>query len=280
LAEGHDAPPREAPGDGVSSPAADGVARRGASAAQVFVEDPSSPVVADDDVHHLHRVLRLRAGEAVTVSDGRGRWAIAEYAGGGGPTSTLRAVGPVTLEARPAPSIGVAFVPVKGDRPEWVVQKLTELGVDQIWPLASARSVVRWEGDRSGRALVRLERVAREAAAQSRRVWLPEIHEVQALARWAASAEGGGAAMAEPGGGPVSLGRPTIAVGPEGGWSEAELDLGLPAVGLGPQVLRAETAAVTAGVLLAALRHGVVSPAALGGPTGGLGGPAGMGDSR
>ncbi len=209
------------------------------------------------------------------MSDGRGAWAVTEYVGGPSPEAIVRRLGPVTVEPRPSPVLGIAFVPVKGDRPEWVVQKLTELGIDEIWPLASARSVVRWEGERSGRALVRLERVAREAAAQCRRAWLPRIHEVQPFDRWAASAEGSAAALAEPGGGPVSLGRPTVVIGPEGGWSEAERQVGLPTVGLGPQVLRAETATVGAAVLLAALRHGVVAPV---GPDG-RGGPAGARDS-
>ena len=66
-------------------------------------------------------------------------------------------------------------------------------------------------------------------------------------------------ALADPGGRPPSLDYPTVLVGPEGGWSPAERGFGLPTVALGPTVLRTETAAVTAGALLAALRAGLVA---------------------
>ena len=86
--------------------------------------------------------------------------------------------GAVTVRPRPQPEITVAFVPAKGDRPDWVVQKLTELGVDRIMPIRSRRSVVRWERDRADRAVDRLRRISREAAAQCRRAWLPEVTDV------------------------------------------------------------------------------------------------------
>ena len=80
------------------------------------------------------------------------------------------------------PALTVAFAPIKGERPEWVVQKLTELGIDRIVPLRSERSVVRWTAQRGQAAVERLRRVAREAAAQCRRVWLPEVAETVAFA--------------------------------------------------------------------------------------------------
>ncbi|MBO0732262.1 MAG: 16S rRNA (uracil(1498)-N(3))-methyltransferase, partial [Acidimicrobiaceae bacterium] len=67
-----------------------------------------------------------------------------------------------------------------------------------------------------------------------------------------------GAALATPSGDPPTLARPCILVGPEGGWTPAEEALGLPRVRLGPGILRTETAAIAAAVLLAALRDGVV----------------------
>ena len=78
-------------------------------------------------------------------------------------------------EAALEPALTVVFAPTKGERPEWVVQKLTELGIDRIVPLRSERSVVRWSGQRGQATAERLRRVAREAAAQCRRVWLPEV---------------------------------------------------------------------------------------------------------
>ena len=196
-------------------------------------------------------MLRLRAGEELTVSDGAGGVLRCRF----GPR--LEPVGEVQRVPRPAPPVTVAFVVVKGQRPEWAVQKLTEIGVDRIVPLLAARSVVRWPPGEVGGQLARLRRVAREAAMQSRRAWLPAVEGVTPFADVAAEAA---AALAHPGGEPPSLDRPVLLVGPEGGWDGAELASGLPQVGLGPSVLRAETAAVVAGALLCALRAGVVSP--------------------
>jgi 16S rRNA (uracil1498-N3)-methyltransferase len=234
----------------------------------VFVADLDRPTPDADDAHHLSRVLRLRPDEAVVAGDGRGRWRLCRYRGpatgsvpGTGP-GLLEIDGPVTLVARAEPLVTIGFVPVKGDRPEWVVQKLTECGVDRIAVLRSARAVVRWEGDRGDRALERLRRVAREAAAQSRQPWLPEVVGVLDLAGLAALVAPAPLALAHPGGDPPSVTMPAMAVGPEGGWNNFERVSGdYPVVGLGPGILRAETAAVASGLLLCALRNGRVEEA-------------------
>jgi len=220
-------------------------------AAHAFVADLEAPELAPEDRHHLERVLRLRAGEGLTVSDGAGRWRVCRF----GPQ--LEISGPVQVEARPEPEITVALALTKGERFEWAVQKLTELGVDRIVPLAAARSVVRWEGERAAGHVERLRRVARHAAMQSRRARLPAVAPVHDF-RGAATLPG--AAMAERGGDPPTLATPLILVGPEGGWDAEELGASLPRVGLGAHVLRAETAAVAAAALLTALRAGLVTP--------------------
>jgi 16S rRNA (uracil1498-N3)-methyltransferase len=212
----------------------------------VFVEDLHELVLDDDDRHHLERVLRLRDGEALTVSDGRGSWRACEWRAGG-----LVAAGDVEREPKPTPEVTVAFALTKGEKPEVAVQKLTEVGADRIVPFAAARSVVRWDDAKAGRNATRLRRVAREAAMQSHRVWLPVVDDVTTFGAVAAST---GACLADAGGAPPSLGRPTVLVGPEGGWSDEEREAGLPAVALGPHVLRAETAAIVAGAVLVALR--------------------------
>jgi 16S rRNA (uracil1498-N3)-methyltransferase len=217
----------------------------------VFVADVDRPELADDDRHHLARVLRLRPGDPLTVADGAGRWRPCRF----GPEPEPD--GEVAVEPVRSPAITVAFAPVKGDRPEWVVQKLTELGVDRVVPLAAARSVVRWDGERGERQVGRLRRVAREAAMQAHRARLPEIAAVAGFGELAAV---GGATLADLGGGPPSLDRPFVLVGPEGGWSDEERSAGLATVGLADHVLRAETAAVVAGAVLAALRAGRVAP--------------------
>jgi 16S rRNA (uracil1498-N3)-methyltransferase len=222
-------------------------------AAHVFVDDLDSLALADDDHHHLERVLRMRPGQAVTASDGEGGWRLGEWQADG----SLAPVGPIERVARPMPIVTVAFAIPKADRPEWAVQKLTEVGVDRIIPLVTARSIVRWDEPKAARNLERLRKVAREAAMQSRRVWLPAVGPVVPVSALT-DTDGGGVALAQPGGGPVSLDAPIVLIGPEGGWTDEELE-GQRTFGFGPNVLRTETAAVTAGILLTALRAGIVS---------------------
>lgn len=214
--------------------------RRRASA-HVFVDDLENPVLDSDDAHHLTRVLRLRDGERVTASDGRGRWRNCRFDGSG-----LVADGEIESEA--SRHVVVLFALSKGDKPETAVQKLTELGVSRIVPFVAERSVVKWDDGKSQRNVERLRKVAREAAMQSRHVWLPVIDDVQpSLA--AAIASVGDVVVAEPGGAVLDASVTAIAVGPEGGFTPAELE-GRRTVSLPGGVLRAETAAVVAGALL------------------------------
>jgi 16S rRNA (uracil1498-N3)-methyltransferase len=225
------------------------------AAAHVFVKDLDSPALSPADLHHLERVLRLRSDDEITLGDGAGRWRVAKV------SLTQDSFGPVRTISAPKPALRVGFALLKGDRNEWVVQKLTELGVDSIMPLITSRSVVRWEHDRSARHHERLTTVAHQAAMQSRRVWLPEVTVPASLGDLVSASSSVDVALAEPGGRPPSLDRPTILIGPEGGWSSDELALDLPHIGLGPTILRAETAAVVAGTLLMSLRAGSVRPA-------------------
>jgi 16S rRNA (uracil1498-N3)-methyltransferase len=220
----------------------------------VFVGDLEDLALDPDDDHHLRRALRLRAGEAITVSDGRGGLRPCVWTGHADP---LEAQGDVERSERPTPTVTVGFALTKGDRPEWVVQKLTEVGVDVVAPFAAERSVVRWDDDKAARHHERLTRVAREAAMQSRRPWLPVVAPVASFDDLVTDMAGR-AALAHPGGAPPDLDRPALLVGPEGGFADRELGSGLPAVGLGPTVLRAETAAVAAGLAMCWLRAGVV----------------------
>jgi 16S rRNA (uracil1498-N3)-methyltransferase len=252
------------------------IAVRAAAAAQVFVEDPAQPVLSPEDAHHLGRVLRLRSGEEVIVSDGAGHWARTRWNGsegkGGGAKGNRADLlvarrdgtgpggdGSVQFDAAASPALTVTFAPTKGEKPEWVVQKLTELGIDRVVPLMSERSVVRWQGAKGRGAVERLRRVARDAAAQCRRVWLPVISDVVRFDELEELGEPGEVVLAQLSGDRPSPSQLVVAVGPEGGWSGAELASGLPTVGFGLSVLRAETAAVTAGALMVSLRTGTVA---------------------
>jgi len=217
-----------------------------AAAAQVLVADLATAQPDDDTAHHLRRVLRLRAGEVVCAADGAGGYRLCRMGADGG----LEPDGGIGRVPAPDVELAVGFAPVKADRPEWVVQKLTELGIDRILVLATARSVVRWDGERRVRHLDKLRRVAREAAQQCRRLWLPSIE-------WSdfdtVAAAG---VLADAGGRPLRDGDHLVLVGPEGGWAAEERE-GRELVALGEHVLRAETAALVAGSAMASLRLGL-----------------------
>ena len=212
----------------------------------VFVDDLDALALDADDEHHLARVIRLRDGDALTASDGAGAWRSCVFRG-----SSLEAVGDIVHCASPTPPIGVGFALIKGGRPELVVQKLTELGVDYLVPITCARSVVRWDDAKAAKNQVRLAKVAREAAMQSRQVRVPVVHPLESFA--AASARPG-ATLCERDGAAPSLDHPFALIGPEGGWSDAERGVELAHTRLGDSVLRAETAAIAVATLLSAVR--------------------------
>ena len=232
------------------------------ASAHVFVDDLEAPRLADDDHRHLTRVLRLRPAVDVTAGDGEGRWRACRL----GTSVELEIAGDVVTDERPEPPITIAFAVVKGDRPELVVQKQTEVGVDRIVPFVAERSVVRWDAAKIERQSVRFADIARQAAMQCRRTRLPRV---AALSDFRAVAALPGAALAERTGVPPSLSVPTVLIGPEGGWGSVEKASGLPSVRIGAHTLRSETAAITAGALLVAIRSRVVGecvPSQLEGP--------------
>ncbi len=216
------------------------------SAAHVFVSSVDAPVLGDVDAHHLLRVLRVKSRDAVTISDGHGKWRSCVVDG----NANIEATSDVVVEAPPKWQLTVAFSIVKGDRPEWTVQKLTEIGIDVIIVLApTVRSVVRWEIDRANKYLERLRVVAREAAMQSRRVWLPKVSDVTELNEIA------DVCIGDPSGPPIDASHRTIAIGPEGGFTREEIAAGKGVVSLGDTILRAETAAISAAVLMSSYRN-------------------------
>lgn len=226
----------------------------GSGGPHVFVEDLAHPALRDEDRHHVRRVLRLQVGQPLTVSDGAGSWRPAILASDGDPEPT----GEIHSVQPGSPEISVATALVKGDRPETIVRQLTEIGIDRILFFAADRSIVRWDGDRSARNLERLTRVAREASMQSRRVRLPEVGLLGGIQDAAGMP---GAALCVRGAPPLTRSISTLLVGPEGGWTDDEVEIGLGSVGLPGMQLRTETAAVVAGAQLVAMHR---TPAAFG----------------
>jgi 16S rRNA (uracil1498-N3)-methyltransferase len=220
--------------------------------------EATQAVLDGPEGRHAATVKRLRAGEVVVLGDGRGGLAHAVV------DATGRDVVELTITDRsavpaPSPRVVVAQALVKGDRGELAVELATEAGVDAIVPWTAARCVVRWaDGGRGDKGLARWRSTAREAAKQARRPWIPVVHEpasTRALAKRVEAAAGAlvlhesaTAMLAEV---PLpTAGDVLLVVGPEGGVTDEELDLltaaGAQAVRLGPEVLRASTAAAVA----------------------------------
>ncbi|EGX54939.1 16S ribosomal RNA methyltransferase RsmE [Streptomyces zinciresistens K42] len=241
--------------------------------APVFVVDALEPsgrtggayVLDGPEGRHAVSVKRLRAGEEVVLTDGRGRWAPGVVRAAEGKDRLVLDLGAVVEEPAERPGITVVQALPKGDRGELAVETMTETGVDAIVPWAAARCVTQWRGERGAKALGKWHATAREAGKQSRRVRFPEVAEpassrqVAALLADAAFA----AVLHEDRDYPSeplataelpAEGRIVLVVGPEGGVSPEELALfgeaGARAYRLGRTVLRTSTAGTAAAALL------------------------------
>ncbi len=213
------------------------------SAAHVIVDDLDSPRLDDADTHHLFRVLRVRDGAVITATNGRGSWRECRARG----REHIEPVAETMNEASRALPLGVAFVPVKAEKPENTIRHLVEVGIDEIFVVAPTKRAVAGARDRLND---RADRIVREACMQSRRVFIPAVHlgiplvDVIALS---------GAAVADPDGIVPSVEHRLMIVGPEGGFDTGEIPQSTARVNIGPAVLRAETAALVAGARLVAL---------------------------
>ncbi len=205
--------------------------------------------------NHVGRALRLKAGDAITVFDGRG----GEY------EATIQRIDKERVDvklgafrdadAEAALAVGLVQGLPEADKMDWVIQKAAELGAAWIQPIVCDRSVVRLSGERAARREAHWQRVAVAACEQCGRNRVPEVRPTLAFQAWVAEPAGATRWLLEPGAAPLA-GRPApagpleILVGPEGGLTERERDLagmaGFEAVGLGPRLLRAETAPLAA----------------------------------
>jgi len=236
-----------------------GFAARHSAVAHTFVSVLDDDLTLDDEAgHHLSRVRRIRAGDVITAADGRGHWrpyVVARVERG---TVGLRAQDAPVEEPRLEPRLVVAFALTKGAKPDLVVQKLTELGVDGVTVLAARRSVPRWSDERAAAAVARLRKIAHEAAAQCRRARVPEVDGLRPVTDLRGRP---GLVLADrEGDDPAALRAPSggewvLVVGPEGGFDRAEAAvLEGRRLRLAPHVLRAETAAIAGGAVLATKR--------------------------
>jgi 16S rRNA (uracil1498-N3)-methyltransferase len=226
---------------------------------RVFVDRIEPTVtVAGDEFHHAIRVVRARAGEAIELFDAAGnmaRGSIARIEGNYAVIDVIEAL--PSRESKFAIDLAMAIINL--DKFELVLQKATELGVRSIVPLITDRLEVRKE--RFAGKMDRWERIVFEAVKQSGRSVTPKLEEPQPFA--SVVARDGTKLLfdadAEPSSRPPELASALLFVGPEGGWSDEELQLarehGCAFERLGPRRLRAETAAIVACALVAA-RYG------------------------
>lgn len=220
----------------------------------------SVPEISGPAFHHLARVVRVRVGETLRLTDGCGATRDGEVTVIGSKTITVAASGPIIQHPRPAPSVTIAQALAKGDRFEDVLQHGTECGAARFQPLQAQRSVVRLPREAVQGKLERWRGITVSAAEQCGRPWLPDVAEPVSVRDIAASLGGydlslitdvDGRRLA---GVAADCGRPpgTIIalVGPEGGFTGDEVAClvasGAVRTSLGPYTLRTETAALVA----------------------------------
>lgn len=220
-----------------------------------FLDGPLGPgdVILDGpEAHHLRTVRRFAAGDAVTLFNGDGHEYPAVVAEVGRGRVTVRVTEVRTPDRELGFPLHIASALPKGDRGAYLIEKLTELGVTDFTPLLTERGVVKADDAKADR----LRRAVVEASKQCGRNVLMRVHPPAKWLDWCRGQTGrrlvadrGGTA-----GGSAPVGTAIIAIGPEGGFTAAEVEaalgLGWERLSLGPRVLRVETAAVAAAVLL------------------------------
>jgi 16S rRNA (uracil1498-N3)-methyltransferase len=218
--------------------------------------DAGRVVLDADDSHHLTRVLRRRAGAPVSVADGAGRVWQGEIAESGPPV-VVALGGPVEVPP-PQPAMTVVHALPTAGKLDEVVRRLSELGVDRLQPVVSARAENRPRREKAAKQARRWAAVARATAKQARRARPLEIDDVAAWPGRLPDAPAGAvlweeadtrltAVLGEVG----AADSVALGVGPEGGLTADEVsDAGLPAAALGDTILRTETAAVAAGAVV------------------------------
>jgi 16S rRNA (uracil1498-N3)-methyltransferase len=216
--------------------------------------------LSDEDSRHALRSRRVRPGEEVTVSNGLSWLGRGRLAGEESGRAVVELWDAWPIEPR-SPEIEVSVAPPKGDRLTWAVQKLAELGVHRLGLMETERSI-RFP---SAAVLARLAVVAREAAMQSAQPTVMDVRKWDGLRDTLTPGVGVGVMLHETATErlrdvlPHDIDRVHLLVGPEGGFSDSEVeqaqDAHVRVASLGPNILRTETAAVVGSALVLA-RYG------------------------
>lgn len=218
-------------------------------------------LIRDDDFHHIVRVMRMKIDDQIICVDPEHKSAICQVV----EITESEIVAEVVkwIEGSPELPINVTIVSglPKGDKLEWIIQKGTELGAHQFIPFISERSVVKWDEKKAEKKVERWQKIAKEAAEQSHRTILPEVMKPMSLKSLLEHSEGfdykliafeeeakqGEKAILSKTLAEMNKGKSLMLVfGPEGGLSDKEVVIlkehGFLACGLGPRILRTETA--------------------------------------
>lgn len=221
-----------------------------------------SVLVTGPEGRHAVTVTRLRAGEPVTLGDGRGTRADGVVVDTAGKDRLTVRAGRVEFVARPAPLVTVVQALPKAERAELAVDLMTEAGADVIVPWQAARSIARWSGVKAVKGVEKWRQTAATAAKQARRAWIPEVADLSTTIDvrdlcGRVHAEGGVVALLhEDGATPFrrldfsAAPEVVLVIGPEGGLTDEEVAdltaLGGRSVVLGPEVLRTAAAGAVA----------------------------------
>jgi 16S rRNA (uracil1498-N3)-methyltransferase len=216
-------------------------------------------VVHGDEHHYVARVRRARVGDAIEIVDGAGMRADATITKITDDVTTLSVGAPETIAAKP-PFVRSVIPAIKGDRMDTCLEKLVEVGADEIVIFPAQRAVVKLEDKRDAK-LAKYRAALQAAARQSGRAQIPSVRIADSLAA-AISTTSQLRIVLDPSS-DTPLACPaeevTIVSGPEGGLTSEELaelaNAGFGAVGLGPRILRAETAPIVAVAVIRALTN-------------------------
>ncbi|HYB99612.1 MAG TPA: 16S rRNA (uracil(1498)-N(3))-methyltransferase [Candidatus Limnocylindrales bacterium] len=218
-------------------------------------------IVAGAGLHHLRNVLRFKPGDELIVFDGAGRECIGVLEMYQGESAVVRILGDTGTSTESSLDMTIAPCLAKGKKTDLIVEKVVELGADRICVIHSERSVGRLDAEQAMDRVERWRRIAKAAAEQSGRTMMPVVERLRTFQELIASKPADALGLLftvgadpEP---PATLRqrypdtyKVIAVVGPEGGFSREEIDLarkhGWVDVGLGPRVLRSETAAIVA----------------------------------
>lgn len=224
------------------------------------IESGAALTLDRDRAHYLTHVLRLRRGAGIECFDGAGRAWVATLADADRRSATLVIGELIAEEPPPEPALHLVQGLLKGSAMDTVVQKATELGATDIWPVIAERSNVPTDPERLARKHEHWQKVIVSATEQCGALYLTRLHETRSLWEFWESGPEGRTLFLDPASEPLPRDLPrqplVVMIGPEGGWADSELGTaqahGVSNVGLGHRVLRAETAPL---VVLSAVRH-------------------------